>query len=462
MNSEPLPMHPAFSSGQPSDIIGALRRQAWIVALCAVVGALLGVLYVKTEKVTYEARSTVLLLPLPGESSPGGGLQRTLDVETQATIARSTSLLERVGERLDMTAAEVRGTSRVEAQATGDVLYLWFTADDAASAAAGALVYTEEFLGQRKEDADAKARRQQDLVQRQIDTLRADITALSNQITAELDSTDPQATARLDVLEQQRTLAIENAASLADQRAAIDTDLDPGRTLVDPRQSVRRAGLDTKVLVVAGLFVGLLVGTLAALLRDRRDDRYGSATGLAARGVREIGRLRLPQGPREQRSQGIRRAYARLLIRLGRASAGRGAHRSVLVTAVESTTMPVTAAQSVIEALVDESGDNGVIARVLRSENIAAAAAGQGRSWEVFDDALRGVALDADVTFVSAAPLDRSVAALALSQRVDEVVLLVTTSTKVTDLQVALEDLAALDVHDVSVVVMRGRGPTAH
>ena len=165
-----------------------LRRQWPAIVLCALLGLLLSALYVSTSKVTYESKSTVLLLALPGEVAPGGGLQRTLDVETQSTIARSTALLQTVGDRLGMTASEVKGSSRVEASPTGDVMFIYFVDANAERAAEGALTYTEEFLAQRKATADNEAKREKAVLQQQIDDLDEEIVNLTNQINDQIRS----------------------------------------------------------------------------------------------------------------------------------------------------------------------------------------------------------------------------------------------------------------------------------
>jgi len=132
------------------------------------------------------------------------------------------------------------------------------------------------------------------------------------------------------------------------------------------------------------------------------------------------------------------------------------AHRSVLIAAVESSTMVPNTAHAVANALVDEGPDNGIDARILQSEAGPTVADGDTTpSWDHFASVLLTTAKQADVVFVTALSLDRSASALAIAPRVDQVVLLVSPATKLRDLQAAVEDIHSVDARDVSVLVVR-------
>lgn len=448
---------PALAANRAPDFQGVLKRQWPAIVLCALVGLLLSALYVSTSKVTYESRSTVLLLALPGEVAPGGGLQRTLDVETQATIARSTALLQTVGDRLGMTASEVKGSSRVEAAPTGDVILVSFVDANAERAAEGALTYTEEFLAQRKATADNAAKREKAILQDQIDELNGDIVALTDQINDQINLGDNADTTQLAVLTAQQNLAIRDVADTRAKMAAIDDDLTAGQVVVDPRTAVNRTGLRVGFTLAGGLFVGALAGVVVALLRDRRDDRYGSAVGLDTLGVQEVGRIRYPSDVKAAaggRLDATRRAYARLLVRLNFSPAVNET-RSILLMAVESSTLPPNAVKAVAQALASEGPDNGLAATVLASERGRPNETDENAPyWSTFNDALKQANRENDIVIVTAGSFDRSVAGLAIASKVDQVVLLVSLSTPVNDLLAVIEDIESVDAHEVGVVVL--------
>ena len=82
------------------DLLAALRRQWLTILIAALVGTLGAWLYASAQPPEFEAKSTLLLIAAGDESSPGGGRDRSLDVDTWATVARSTELLQQVAERV--------------------------------------------------------------------------------------------------------------------------------------------------------------------------------------------------------------------------------------------------------------------------------------------------------------------------------------------------------------------------
>ena len=75
------------NGGRTIDIVAGLRRQWYVPVICALVAALLGFGYTRLADESYVSTATVLLERMHNENAPGGGLGRTLDVESQATLA---------------------------------------------------------------------------------------------------------------------------------------------------------------------------------------------------------------------------------------------------------------------------------------------------------------------------------------------------------------------------------------
>ena len=219
---------------------------------------------------------------------------------------------------------------------------------------------------------------------------------------------------------------------------------------------MNRTGLRVGFTLAGGLFVGALAGVVVAMLRDRRDDRYGSAVGLESLGVQEVGRIRYPSEVKTAsgRLDSTRRAYARLLVRLNFSPAVNET-RSILLLAVESSTLPANAVKAVAQALASEGPDNGLAATVLSSERGRPNETDENAPyWSTFTDALKQANRENDIVIVTAGSFDRSVAGLAIASKVDQVVLLVSLSTHVNDLLAAIEDIQSVDAHEVGVVVL--------
>lgn len=289
------------NTSRTPDIRAAIRRQLPLIVALTLIGGLAGFGYSVTRDATYESKATVQLIATSSEQAPGGGLGRTLDVETQATVARATTLLTTVADRLGLTITQVRRSSQAEAAATGDILYLKFEAGTAEKAAEGATVYTEEYMAQRQAIVDQEVDEQRQLLEAQRDDLTAQRDDLTAQI-AESSVDDPE----YNVLVQSQTLAIRDLAAVRDSLASISNPDVPARVLVDPRTAVNKTGLQVPYTTLGGGLVGLLLGIILGLLRDRNDDRYGSAVDLDSIGIHETGRLRYVANPRSPQAGRVR------------------------------------------------------------------------------------------------------------------------------------------------------------
>jgi ElaB/YqjD/DUF883 family membrane-anchored ribosome-binding protein len=436
------------------DLRAALRRQFWVIVAAALVvgGGAFG--YASSRKPKYESRSTVLLIATATEDAPGGGLGRTLDVETQATVARSTSLLTAIGERMGLTASQVRKSSHAQAAPTGDILYLYYTAGTAERAAEGATTYTEEFLAERKAVVDDAVDAERTLLNTQVKDLSDEISDLTAEIDDLVAQGDNASTTQLTVLQQSQALAIRDLSTAKDNLAKIENTDSSGRVVVDPRTAVSKTGLQVPFTTLGGALVGLLMGFVIALLRDRNDDRYGSAVGLDQMGIRESGRIRYVSNPKSpgRIDPGALRAYARLLTRLSFANGlPSDTERSVLLVGVESVTLPGEAADRVAEMLAIESSKLGIVLEVFSVES--SAPAGQSY-WEKVPTVIGDLARVNDLVLVPGQPLDRTATGLGLASVVTETLLLVSLKTPVSVVQQAIDDLRSVEAEDVSVVVL--------
>ncbi len=444
----------AATAGGPRtpDLRAALRRQILVIIACGLIGGLAGLGYASSREASFESKSTLQLFATATESAPGGGLGRTLDVETQATVARSTSLLAAVGERLGMSAAQARKASRGEAAPTGDILYLFFNSPNAQAAAEGATVYSEEFLAQRRSVVEQAVESQKDLLKTKIDSLTTEIADLTLQINNIGDTgSDPE----LFVLQQSQSLAIKDLGDARDALANIGTAESSGRVIVDPRTAVSRTGLQVSITTLGGALVGLLIGLVLALFRDRNDDRYGSAVGLESMGIHESGRVRYVANPRAPvgRNEPLAfQAYSRLLTRLSFSDGlPSDAQRSVLLVPVESETLPPEASERVAETLALESSKLGIVLDVFSTST----AVPNGQSyWESVPAAIGELTRVNDLVLIPGQALDRTAAGLGMASVVKETLLLVSLRTPVAAVQQAIDDLRSVDAEDVSVVVL--------
>jgi hypothetical protein len=447
------PSRPTTPSEQNPDLLAALGRQWLTILLAALIGALLGWGYAAAKQTTYESRSTLLLIPVGNESDPGGGRNRSLDVDTWATVARSTNLLQDVATQLGRELADVRGRTTAAAAPTGDVLVLTFNARNRDAAIEGATVYSDLFLQARRNQVNADTvKREQELNALAEDT-RAQIADLTAQIEEEEDKGDDASDARIGILSTSLQLAVEDLADINTELATTDTDVEAGRILVQPATNVQRTGVSTRLATIAGLLVGALIGLIVALLRDRYDDRYGSAVGAENLGIKEIARIPYaPEGTRRERD-GMH-AYSRLITLLTFANRGEpDAGRSVLLLPVDSRTLPRDSARRVAATLEASGKATGMVIGVWSEHtNLEAGPA----YWDATVAGVQSLTEASDLALVPVLALDRAATGLGLAALADDTLLLVSESTPMQAVLTAIEDLRTVDVIDPQVVVVTG------
>lgn len=425
-------------------------RHWLVIVMAAVIGALIALTYSASQPVVFEARSTLLLIAAGDEVAPGGGRDRTLDVDTWATVARSTELLSDIADELDLTLPDVRRHSTATASPTGDVLILTFEADTEADAVLGADVYSSMFLETRRTTVNAvtlEARRQ--LEQLAVD-IGEQIESFAEAIDAEELKGEAASDSRLTVLINAQQRATERLSDVESEIAQIDVDESTGRVLIDPSTAVNRAGLGRSLIVLSGLLFGLLLGIVFALLRDRTDDRYASALNVEASGIREVGRVEYID-LRSSRRPDLR-GYDRLVTKFARGRGGAAAAgRVVLLLPVESRTLPADAALAVARGIEMTGPD------VAMSVEVWKGAPWGERSreyWASTRESLEALKSETDIVLVPAAPMDATSIGLGFAAVVDRVVLVISADTPMRSIEAALDDLDGVEVDAGDVVVL--------
>ncbi len=442
-----------YQAQQQPDLLAALRRQWMTIVVAALLGTVVAWAFAESRPTVFEARSTLLLVAAGDEQAPGGGRDRTLDIATWATVARETVLLQSVADELGLELADVRARSTVTPAPTGDTLVITFEAGSVDAAIDGARVYSEEFLAQRNRSVNQSTLDQQQRLEDLATGLERQIAEISDLIDEEESRGDDASTVQLSLLTATQQQAIERLAQVNTQIATLDTDADTGRVLVDPRTAASQTGLSRSLTTLAGLMIGGLFGLIAALLRDRYDDRYSSASTVASLGVREIARVpyRRLAGPNRPHAD---QAYSRLIARLTfsrRDSAELG--RAVLLLPVDSRSLPDDIAVSVASSLSASADLTGILIDV--STDSADLEARPGHWAETLDD-VQSVREHNDLVLLPVPALDRSAAGIGMAALVDDTILLVAEGTPMRSVRSAIDDLRAVDAANLQLVLVTG------
>ncbi|MGB8857796.1 MAG: hypothetical protein WCC60_01000 [Ilumatobacteraceae bacterium] len=257
-------------------IAAAVRRYLLMVALCAVIGVVLGVVVVGSAKATYQSRSVILVRP----PSNGNGTTFTGDpdryVDAEISTMSSLSIQDLVVAELPReTTASVGEAIQFQQRDNSDVVDITATADSPQRSQAIANAYANAYLEYSNQLAEKASEPSPALNQLNADLLKlqGEIAALTNKIRSALpagatdlsQSTDTVSAAQRDtaLLEYQRLLEsktrLENNSQVTVNSAIVNLAGSPGVP----------TGGGSKLLLALGLVGGLGIGVSMALLRAR-------------------------------------------------------------------------------------------------------------------------------------------------------------------------------------------------
>lgn len=251
----------------------ALRRRWWIVALSllAAVGLVFGMMSTRTPK--YTATSTVLLRPLTGNSldvnSSTNSTQVTIAMETEAKLVTSPEVAAMVSRQLSRDI--VAGTPQVSAlvPANTETVQITFTARNPVAAREGADAFASNFLKFRSDRAThGNSVQLQQIAEQSKDAQKSLVSAMQAAKVAHTASTDAQVQ-----LYASRVSSLEESAS---QLKATGTN--PGFVVSPAAAPTAPNGLSTSIYLLAAALLGLLLGGLIAVWRERSSDVIRSET----------------------------------------------------------------------------------------------------------------------------------------------------------------------------------------
>ncbi|KJL47121.1 Chain length determinant protein [Microbacterium hydrocarbonoxydans] len=233
--------------------------QSWLVLVGTIVAFAVigfGVFLVYPQKYTAEAQHTVE--PISVLST--GSSFNTVNMETEKVVATSTAVLERAVAELDDTSIEaLRANTVIEVPRNSQVLIFQVTANTPKLAAERANALANAYGAQRTDNAKA----------------------VVEQTTTELGKSIAQLQA---VVESQPIGSNERAATqlqlqgLLDQQARITATPFYSGMLVTPADPPQKSNRPSAlVFIAAGLFLGILVGAIAALIVSRVRNGPGSS-----------------------------------------------------------------------------------------------------------------------------------------------------------------------------------------
>ncbi|ADB31795.1 lipopolysaccharide biosynthesis protein [Kribbella flavida DSM 17836] len=272
-----------------SAYLRAMRRGTVAVAVCALVGAIAGVLWtVRTPRV-YSSTSAVLVADAPlylAREGEEGAKWFTIDTEAARLVSAPVleAARQATGER------NIRTKLHIAAVPTTKVLKITYRSTDRRAAEKGATAMTATYLQLRRDEFEARRDDRVELIGQQIATLNArlDETLITGRSTA------------AKVAEQRATrqaIAAQIAARQTESRQVRVTSAYPGQVLrVGGTTAAER--INPLVPPVTGLLIGGLAGLLLAAIRSSRLGTASDLTRLVPGGTVVKLRLHDPDGNR--------------------------------------------------------------------------------------------------------------------------------------------------------------------
>jgi len=246
---------------QLEQVVRKVARNSGLLVVCVAAGGLLGVVSHATLGSAAQATQPVLVPEADVTGVPG---VRPFSLDTEATLARSTMVIEAIRDEIGGESdLHVRDRLSITAQPNSRILRLTYVDRDPAVARRAVQTATDEYLALR---------------QRLISSAANSLSTRSSDRLAELEaefapSVIGDASLTSELTETRAELLFRAQRGLAGMTGEAPDPTDFGRPLSEPR--VRTSTDELLVRVASGLAIGTLVGVALLLVTDRRRNRLG-------------------------------------------------------------------------------------------------------------------------------------------------------------------------------------------
>jgi capsular exopolysaccharide synthesis family protein len=272
------------------DYIEAVRKRALLVLSCGLIGLLLGIAYTRKTDDTFEATARVLLAPTPVGGLDGGLVAPNLDRES--AVLSGDSIGATAVAQVGPGASYAVSTSFVP---TSDVISISVKSPSAARASTIANAYAQVYVDQRVNDQTTFYTSSDASITGELSELDLSIRAGQDQLTV-LDQATQDLYSQLpqnaEEIAKRNALIATNGADRNAALSQLNTRILRQQTLqlnlVDLRrrqaatkpaaevigvavQPNARLGLSDRVFWIVAMLLGLLLGVVAAFLRERLD-----------------------------------------------------------------------------------------------------------------------------------------------------------------------------------------------
>jgi polysaccharide biosynthesis transport protein len=248
--------------------LSVLRRRRRIVIACALIGALLGALYVVSRPSGYTSSASVVIRPVTTTPFENPN-QQAVSAVTEQSVMASTVVAQRAAGIIGRSAdpEDILKHLTVTNPTDTSVLTATFRASSPEKARQGAQAFADSYLDYRQSQYDATKDRTLASIDAQLATLRDSSAAASAAQAKAAPGSEAYIAAQQQVDRlQSRIIDAET------NRATIDAiDTSPGEVIKPAKLPTGTSGVPRALTVVATTVLGAMIGVVAALVRQRTD-----------------------------------------------------------------------------------------------------------------------------------------------------------------------------------------------
>lgn len=253
-----------------------LKRQWRVIVATALLGIAAAVCYLLLAPQTVTATTTINLNVITTEPfSAQRAASGLLDDATEAAIARSHVVASRASDLLDgdFTAKQIRDASTVVTSSGAAVVTVDFEAGSAAAAVNGADAVASAYLSFRGEQAQERITVMVTNLTDRIDALNVTLADLNQQLT----SAEPNSAAYAQASTQRQQILTELEGLLSERNGLQSVDTTGGIVLSSAENNALSYDPRRTVTLLTGLAAGLVLGVIAAFVRNPSDRRVRNA-----------------------------------------------------------------------------------------------------------------------------------------------------------------------------------------
>jgi polysaccharide biosynthesis transport protein len=261
-----------------------IRRRWVIVLVAALLGAAAAFGYAHHKGYVYAATSQVVVEPVTqGPLNPAAEPSLQVNMPTEQAVAESAPVAQLAAGLLHRSVPKASTSAShlsVTVPTLSDVLQITWQASSPKAAQAGANAYASAYLIYRHQLLSSDITQLASTLRAQVTTLQRQVRSVTAQVAAA-----PAGSVQRQNLNATLTQLNGELRTASDTLASLPTYNAAGGKVIAAALPHSPAGLHRSIVVLLGALIGLLVGIVAAFVRDAFDDRLRDPAVLA----RELG-----------------------------------------------------------------------------------------------------------------------------------------------------------------------------